>query len=90
MNFNSLCGTLTDRSYDHLRIGDVVIAWNPNNPSKTVCKRIAATAGEVILITRDFSSKKAGKKNTGEDLKSTGNTPENYVRLEALNIVILY
>ena len=61
MNFRSLCGTFTDRFYDHLQIGDVIIASNPNNPSKTVCKRIAATAGEVILITKDFSSKRAGK-----------------------------
>ena len=41
-------------------LGDVVIAVNPYDPLKTVCKRIAATEGEVILLTKD-PSKKSGK-----------------------------
>lgn len=37
-----------------------MIAVNPYDPQKTVCKRIAATEGEVILLTKD-PSKKSGE-----------------------------
>lgn len=37
-----------------------MIAVNPYDPLKTVCKRIAAVEGEVILLTKD-PSKKSGK-----------------------------
>jgi hypothetical protein len=42
--------------------GDVVISLNPYDAKKTVCKRIAATAGEVIFISKDTTPGTPNKK----------------------------
>lgn len=42
--------------------GDVVISLNPYDAKRTVCKRIAATAGEVIFISKDAPTGTSGKR----------------------------
>lgn len=61
--------------------GDIVICVNPLKPSTTICKRIRATGGDVLLVSRKWAEEETNAEETIEFVQ----VPNGSVWLEGDN-----